>query len=221
VENMKTICVGGDLAGFPEESHVFKATGLATLVADHDPVVLVCHGLSIYERESDVSFKISPALSNYHLQAVAIAHRDHGAASSELEQVRKDLGNQCKRVFGLTRGWEGLKDSQRDLIIEFLESSESAPSSPEVQKLLGFDSPVSRLALRVALEIALREFGGEAPGKRLGNALPVETLLAPVLAIAEQEPSLAHEVSRISQALATDRKSLRHEITQALSELRS
>jgi hypothetical protein len=220
---MKTICVGGDLAGFTKETHVYKPVGLANLVSKDEPVVLVCHGLSIYERESDsdVSLRLLPETREYNLHAIAIAHRDHGAGSFELDQVRKDLGNKCNKMFGLTRGWENLKDSQRDLIISFLESTDMAPSQPEVQKLLGFDSPVSRLALRVALEIALRELDGDAPTKRPGSALPLETLLGPVLALAQQEPSLASSVSGISRALTADRKCLPQEITQALSELRS
>lgn len=215
---MKTICVGGELAGFFGPTHVFKLT---SRVNQDEPLVLICHGLSIYERESDVSFTLSPLINNYNLQAIAIAHRGDSASPSELEQLRKDLGDRCQRIFGLTRGWDNLKDSQRRLIIDFLESSELAPSHPEVQKLLGFDSPVSRLALRFALEIALRELDGTTPTKRPGNALPLETLLAPALALAQQEPSLAPSVTGISNALAADRKRLPQEITQALSELRS
>ena len=214
---MKTICIGGDLTGL-SENHVYQASDLEDPVDNKEPLVLVCHGLSIYDRAANDSFVISPVLSYHNLHAVVIAHRDNGAIASELDQVQNDLGGQCKRIFGLTRGWETLSDTQRDLVIGFLESSENAPSNPEVQKLLGFDSPVSRLALRVALEIALRELNGQAP-KRPGNPLAVDTLLAPVLALAEQEPSLAPNVSGISRALATDRKNLPQEITQALSNL--
>jgi hypothetical protein len=153
------------------------------------------------------------------LHAFLLVQSGNAASSGEFDYLKKRLAEKCLRTFRMVKGWDS-QSAHWKKIIGFLESPDVAPTNPEIQKLLGFDSPVSRLALRVALEIALRELNGQLP-KRPGSPLPVETLLAPALALAEQEPSLAPSVTGISRALATDRKSLPQEITQALSGLRS
>jgi hypothetical protein len=218
---MKTVCLGGDLKGFASDHLAPSVADLEDVAQKTETVVLVCHGSSPYRRISETEVAIDPELLSYDLHAVALTHRGHSASAAQLAELKKDLAPNCQRVFGLTRGWDTLEAGQRAAVISFLESNETAPADPDVQALLGYDSPVSRLALRVALEIALRELEGGIRQKAPAAEISANALLSPALTVAEQEPSLTQVVSGIREALSSDQESLQKLVSRALLELRA
>lgn len=197
---MKVICLGGGLAGFPQEDILDIASQLKQKVADDEQVVIVTHNVP-YEQDSNFpddpeKTVLAPDLFKHNLQAVLITHRSEKAAPEEIERLRRDLSEKCHRVFGLAGGWNHLKDDIREKIIDFLKSDAEVPADTDVQMLLGFDAPVAKLALRATLEIALRELKTGKPER------DIEQILKPAFQVAEQEASLAHTVSGIKNALA-------------------
>ena len=183
---MKVICLGGELAGFSPDSHAYAPSDLEDRINDGERIVLVCHGASLYVQLSDQEVQLSAELLKYHLHAVVLTHRADAASSTQVNELKKDLAQQCQRVFGLTRGWNTINAAQRARVIEFLESEELSPQDSEVQALLGYDSPVAKLALRVALEIALRELEGSRLPRSSVAEMSTAMLLSPALAIAQQ-----------------------------------
>jgi hypothetical protein len=218
---MKLICLGGILIGFTRASNAAQTKELKAMVEDNESVVLVCHGAPYESGDQNQTGSLPSALLELDLHALLLAHRDHGRSIPQLNELQKQLAPTCKRVFGMTRGWDTIDAGQRAKVISFLESNESAPADSDVQTLLGYDSPVSRLALRVALEIALRDLEGGIPQTALATELSANALLAPALLVAEQEPALTEVVTGIREALASDPESLQKQVSRALVELRS
>jgi hypothetical protein len=212
---MKTICLFGDFRGFPNDA-VAESTEELLKKAGDEEVVVISHGMPTGNANETVDpLLLTPDL---HLHAFLLAQSGSPASLTDLEYLKDKLARACPRTFGMVRGWNSTQSEHRAKIINFLQSFETAPSDPDVQSLLGFDSPVARLALRVALEIALRELSG---GTSTRHNLNLETLLSPAIRLAEQEPALAASLTGVSRALESDRKSLPHEISLALAELRS
>jgi hypothetical protein len=218
VVKMKVICLGGGLTGFPQEDIIAIASQLKQKVAGDEKVVIVTHNVPY---EQDPAFPddpektvLAPALFKHDLQAVLITHRAEAASASEMKILRRDFGEKCRRVFGLSRGWNHLKDDIREKILAFLKSDAGIPVDTDVQMLLGFDAPVAKLALRATLEIALRKIKASDP------KIDIKQILKPAFRVVEQEPSLAHSVDGIKKALDGNSDQLYEEIVKALAPLR-
>jgi hypothetical protein len=152
------------------------------------------------------------------LHALLLAQSSDAAAPVEVQVLVEHFAGKCERVYGLTTGWNELSTSRMDGgVLDFLKSVEVAPKDRNLQRLLGLDLPVTRLALRAALEIAAEELGGR-PGGREGGGLTPETLLAPALELARREPSLAGWVGEIEGSLG-DKERLRVAVGHALEAL--
>lgn len=212
---MKIICLFGELRGFSRDS-VAESTEELLKMTGGEQVVVVSHGLPT----ANSGEKVDPLLlrQDLHLHAFLLAQTGSSVSPMELEYLQQKLAQKCTRTFGMVRGWNSIPVDQRTKILDFLQSSETVPSDPNVQSLLGFDSPVLRLALRVALEIALRELSGETSHQ---PAMTPENLLSPAITLARREPSLSSTVIGITRALESDHKRLPHEISLALTELQS
>lgn len=207
------------MLGFTDDSIVAKADELASKVGQ-EKVVLVCHGTPLETPADDPDAPATcPKLLGINLHALLLAQRPSAATESKHQELKEYLAGKCERVYRLTTGWNKLSDQnrERERVIDFLTSDEAVPSDRLVQRLLGFDLPVTRLALRAALEIAAEELGAR-PGGREGGALPPETLLAPALELARREPSLAVWVGEIEGSLA-DKERLRSTVGRALEAL--
>jgi hypothetical protein len=189
-----------------------------------EKVVIVCHGMpEDVNRETD-ELEIYPQLLALNLQAVLLAQRGSSADAKQQRQLTAFLSNKCKRVFGLTVGWDSdalNKENLRAGILDFLKCDEDVPSNAEVQKVLGFALPITRLALRIALEITVREFEKDKPENSNANEarLRIQNLLAPALTIARRESSLNQLAVRIEASFG-DRARLHEEMMSALSWLR-
>jgi hypothetical protein len=219
---MKVICLGGDLIGL--DPVVAKVADLEEYAAADERLVLVCHGLpteKVKDKETGKDYNgFSPALLDFNLHAVVLAHRDHAPAPEHLGELREHVGTKCPRTFAMTRGWDTLDPDTRRKLIEFLKSDEADPAEEGVRVLLGGDSPVAKLALRVALEIAQEELGG-MKGRGGGRAAPgLKALFAPAFDVARREAALADAVGGIATALASGGKErLREEVARALNAL--
>jgi hypothetical protein len=218
---MRAVCLGGDLDGFAGKNHAEGPYDLSTVISQGERVILVCHGAP-YAKSSEPGTEsvISPELQKYHIHALLIAHRAEPASPIELSRVRNDLRPKCERIFGLTLGWDKIRPPTRDRILEFAGSEDATPQDPEVQGLLGYHSPLTRLAMRVGLEIALRELEGGSRLATPGADMPPAVLLAPALTIGESEPSLNAMALRIKSGLGSGREALGELVSQALTQFR-
>ena len=216
---MRSICLGGELSGFTGESHADGTLDLSRVVQEGERIVLVCHGAP-YVRSSASETVLSPELLKYKIHGVILTHRAESAAPGELDDFKKDIRAQCQRVFGLTRGWEKLDASMRARLLDFVTSEDTFPADAEIQSLIGYDSPRTKLALRVALEIAFRELESGLRSPLPAADLSTAVLLSPALAIAQQEPSLNQTMAGIRSALNSDRTALREQVSRALDQLR-
>jgi hypothetical protein len=217
---MKIILLGSDLEGL--ESKRVTAQELPA-VAQDDEVVLVCHGMPAELNGETRTYAFHPQLDSLRLHALLLAQRGSPVVDNILQKTVEHLEGKCSRVFGLTTGWnsEALdKGNLRQRILDFLKSDELVPNDSEVQKYLGFDLPVTKLAFRVALEIGLRELETGPDISNVKEGQPsLEILLAPALDIASRERSLSGLARGIEHALA-DKERLRSEIFKVLTALR-
>lgn len=216
---MKTICVGGGLAGFTSASHARSPYNLKEMIQPDEPVVLVCHGPP-YVMLSDPEPQLPAEMLGYKIHAVVLTHRADPASASELHDLKTDLADHCQRVFGLTRGWDKIESATRARILKFAGSEDTVPQDPEVQALLGYHSPLTRLAMRVSLEIALRELESGAKLHTPGGDMLPALLLAPALTIGESEPSLNAMALRIRSGLDSGSEALGDHVRQALTQFR-
>lgn len=216
---MKVICVGGGLAGFTSSTHAETPSNLQQLLQPGEHVVLVCHGPP-YVMLSGPEPQLAPELSNYTIQAVVLTHRAEATSSSELKDLKDDLGSQCRRVLGLTQGWDRIAAATRSEILDFAASNDRVPRNLEVQALLGYDSPLTRLSMRVALEIALRELDSPLGLHVSGVTMTPAELLAPALEIARTEQSFSEMAAGLENAVSSDPKTLRESVSEALDQLR-
>jgi hypothetical protein len=185
-------------------------------LAGGEPVVVVSHG---YPAETP-DFGVSPELLEIDLHAMLLTQRFDQAAGEEVSHLKQKLAPRCRRVYGLTLGWNNLDAADmegRAKILNFLRSDDDYPSDLDVQRWLGLNAPMARLVLRFALELA-HEALADAPS---GAARPpqVRALLAPALSVAQQEESLADTIDGIRRALDGDRQRLRDEVVRALAAL--
>jgi hypothetical protein len=162
--------------------------------------------------------ELAPELKNYTIHAVILTHRADATSPSELKDLKDDLSTQCQRVLGLTQGWDKITATARAQIIDFAISNDDVPGSLQVQVLLGYHSPLTRLSMRVALEIVL-----ESPS---ALQIPEATmtpaqLLAPALAIARTESSLNDLATGLEKAVNADPKVLSEVVSEALNQLRN
>jgi len=212
---MKVICLGGSLAGFTQDSNAASAGDLKELAQPGERIVLVCHGAP-YDHTST----LFPEIKEYDLCAVVLTHRRDATSPEQLEVLQKDLRLQCRRVFGLTRGWNNLSDEEHEKVLAFLTCDDLAPADPDLQTLFGMDSPVSKLAFRVALEIALRELEGRRSSRNTGVPLNTERLLSPAIALAQHDADLAPTADALRKALTSDHKTLREQLRNALASIK-
>lgn len=219
--SMKAVCLGGDLDGFAGKNHAEGPYDLSAVISPGERVILVCHGAP-YAKSSEpgVESVISPELRKYEIHALLIAHRADPASPIELNRVRHDLRPQCGRVFGLARGWDKIQPPTRERILEFAASDDALPHDAEVQALLGYDSVLTRLTMRVALEIALRELESSASMRSKAKTVSREVLLAPAFTIGESEPSLNDIAVRVKAGLNSESETLSELVSQALTGLR-
>ena len=211
---MKVICLGGALAGFTPDSNAASAADLKRLAQPGERIVLVCHGAPY-----DDTSTLFPEIKEYDLCAVVLTHRRDATSPVQLEELQKDLRLQCRRVFGLTRGWNNLSEEERERVRAFLLGNDLAPADADLQVLFGMDSPVSKLAFRVALEIALRELEGRRSSRNTGMQSNAERLLSPAFALAQQDAELAPTADALRKALTSDNKTLREQLRNALASL--
>lgn len=218
---MRAVCLGGDLDGFASKNHAEGPYDLSTVISPGERVILVCHGAP-YAKSSEPGTEsvISPELQKYEIHALIIAHRAEPASPIELSRVRNDLRPKCERIFGLTLGWDKIRPPSRDRILKFASSEDPVPQDPEVQALLGYDSPLTRLAMRVSLEIALRELESGSKLHTPGGDMTPALLLAPALTIGEGEPSLNAMALSIRSGLDSDSEALGEVVSHALTQLR-
>jgi hypothetical protein len=219
VANMKAICVGGGLAGFTTASHAKSPYSLKGMIEPDEPVVLVCHGPP-YVMLGETEPEILPEMLEYRIHAVVLTHRADPASPAELHDLKHDLVNHCQRVFGLARGWDKIEPRTRERVLQFASSEETMPQDPEVQTLLGYHSPLTRLAMRVSLEIALRELDSGSRLRTPGANMSLALLLAPAISIGESEPTLNAMTDRLKSGLNSGREALSEFVSQALSQLR-
>lgn len=211
---MKVICLGGSLAGFTPESNAASAADLKRLAQPGERIVLVCHGAPY-----DYTSTLFPEIKEYDLCAVVLTHRRDATSPVQLDDLQKDLKPHCRRVFGLTRGWNNLSEEEHEKVFAFLTDNDLAPADADLQILFGTDSPVSRLAFRVALEIALRELEGRRSSRNTGMQLNAERLLSPAIALAQHDAELAPTADALRKALTSDNKTLREQVRNALASL--
>lgn len=217
---MKVICVGGGLAGFTSSNHAKTPANLKQLLQPGERVVLVCHGPP-YVMLGGPEPELAPELKNYTIHAVVLTHRADATSPSELKDLKDDLGNQCRRVLGLTQGWDKIAAAARAQVLDFATSDDNVPDSLQVQVLLGYHSPVTRLSMRVALEIALRELENPSGLQIQGATMTPAELLAPALAIARTESSLNDLATGLEQVVNSERKVVSDFVSDALNQLRN
>ena len=213
---MKVICLGGALAGFNRDSNAASAGDLKRLAQPGERIVLLCHGAP-YDHTST----LFPEIKEYELSAVVLTHRNDATSPLQLEELQKDLRLICRRVFGLTRGWNTLTEEEHEKVIAFLIRDDLAPADADLQALFGMDSPVSKLAFRVALEIALRELEARRSSRNTGMQLNAERLLSPAIAVAQHDAELAPTADELRKALTSDTKALRDHLRTVLASLKS
>jgi hypothetical protein len=216
---MRTLLLGQRMLGFTDDSIVATADELLSKV-DQERVVLVCHGTPLETPEGAPDAPATcPKLLEVNLHALLLAQRPSAATESKHQELKEYLAGKCDRVYRLTTGWNKLSEqiNERGRIIEFLKSDAAFPNDRFVQRLLGFDLPVTRLALRAALEIASEELAG-GPFEAGGSGLPADTLLAPALELARREPSLSGWVAELESSLG-NHEHLRTAIRRVLEAL--
>lgn len=217
---MKVICVGGGLAGFNSSNHAKTPANLKQLLQPGEQVVLVCHGPP-YVMLGGPEPELAPELKNYAIHTVVLTHRADATSPSELKDLKDDLSNQCQRVLGLSQGWDKIAPATRAEILDFAISDDDAPRSLEVQVLLGYHSPLTRLSMRVALEIALRELENPSVLHIPETKMTPAQLLAPALAIARTESSLNDLATSLEQVVKSDRTVVSEFISEILNQLRN
>jgi hypothetical protein len=204
------------MPGFTDDALIVGRPDELPSKLGREKVVLVCHGTPLQTPADDPDAPATcPKLLEVNLHALLLAQRPNAATESKFRDLKEYLAGGCERVYRLTVGWNNLAEQahERERIIAFLKSDEVVPSDRLVQRLLGFDLPVTRLALRAALEVAAEELGGPTEAE-----LPPGELLAPALELARREPSLAGWVSEIEGSLG-DTERLRSTVGRVLEAL--
>jgi hypothetical protein len=184
---MRQILINGaDLEGIPR----------VPALEGTEKVIWVTHG-PVLQADSE---KLQGRQEAVH--AALIVQSDQSVSTKALHNFREIMSRlkNCRRVFGLTRGWKVLpgdsarRNEIRRNIFDFLASDKSEPDEPELQRLLGTDLPVRRMALQFALQVAREQ---------IGKIDDIKQLLAPAAVLIEVEP-LQTEFTKLGSALTTE-----------------
>ncbi len=154
-----------------------------------ETVVLISHGLPSESKLKAIQSRVAAALM---MQA------GNGADSESFRTFRQRCSGVggCERIFRLTIGWmdQRFTSDKWKAVGDFLASSDTLPSDREVQRLLGFDSSVRRVALEFALQLAREQL--DKPGD-----IDFASLLAPAGELVRPVEALASEFASLIQAL--------------------
>jgi hypothetical protein len=117
-----------------------------------------------------------------------------------VETFRRNNSTQGRRVYGATE-----KTSIKrafDLWLPLLKFFSTNEAPVEVERFLGLDQPVVRLALRFALEIALEEMDRRSRSDKNDQApIDLKTLLQPALALAKEVQAFTGKAEHVESAL--------------------
>jgi hypothetical protein len=156
------------------------------------PLVGISHGVCKPEQ-----------LSKYNFHKFLVVHSGTPASEEDVSQIKSFLKEEERsRVFSLTTGWNKLAPKCKADIVDFLKSDKLDPENDELRRLLGFDTPVRKLALLLALEIVKDELSiARSKQTQNANQASIEVLLSPALQLARDVEQWRQIVEPVKQAM--------------------